>query len=180
MELILILSGISILPLLFWGIYTQSKVKDVYRIFSKEKLSKGITGTRLARTMLNDNGLENVIVEEVSGSLSDHYDPAHKVVRLSREVARGTSIAACGIAAHEAAHAVQDGSNFGLVRLRDKMVPVVQKGAFLILPLIFLGILFGKLLISGFLINLALFLYILVVIFYLVTLPVEFDASRRA
>ncbi len=180
MQVIYVLAGISIIPLVLWGLYTQSRIREVYRVFSKEKVKKGITGSRLARTMLNEEGLENVIIEEVSGELTDHYDPRRKVVRLSRNVARSSTVAACGIAAHEAAHAIQDGIGYGPVQLRDKMAPIVQGAGFWILPLLLVGIFMGSIVQTALFINLAIFLYIGIVLFYLVTLPVEFDASKRA
>jgi len=102
-----VISGFAIVPLVIYGLYARIRVRQLYEKYSKEPVKKGITGSRLARTMLNSAGLNQVVIEEVSGTLGDHYDPRQNAVRLSRRVARNSSVAAIGIAAHEAAHAIQ-------------------------------------------------------------------------
>jgi len=175
-----VISGLVIVPLIIYGFYANIKVKQLFEKYSKEPVKKGITGSRLARTMLNSAGLNEVVIEEVSGTLKDHYDPRHNAVRLSRSVARNSSVAAIGIAAHEAAHAIQHGTDYPPAKLRANIAPIVEKAGYLVLPLLFLGILLSKVAIASFFINLALLLFLGIVIFYLVTLPVELEASARA
>jgi Zn-dependent membrane protease YugP len=175
-----VISGFAIVPLVIYGLYARIKVNRLFEKYSKQPVKKGITGSRLARTMLNSAGLNEVVIEEVSGTLGDHYDPRQNAVRLSRRVARNSSIAAIGIAAHEAAHAIQDGTNYPPAKLRNNIAPIVEKAGYLILPLLFFGILLSRVAPSSFFINLALLLFLGIVIFYLVTLPVELEASVRA
>jgi len=175
-----VISGLVVIPLLICGIYVRGKVRRLFEEYSKEPVKKGITGARLARRMLNSAGLDNIVIEEVGPTLKDHYDPRLKVVRLSRKVSQNSSVAAIGIAAHEAAHAMQDGSGYPPARLRDSMAPIIEKTGFLVLPLFFFGILLGRIALSSFLLNLSLILFLVIVLFYIVTLPVEFEASSRA
>ena len=175
-----VISGLAIVPLVIYGLYARVKVRQLYEKYSKEPVKKGITGSRLAKTMLSSVGLNEVVIEEVDGTLKDHYDPRHKVVRLSRRVARNSSIAAAGIAAHEAAHAMQDGLDYPPAKFRNNIAPIVERLGFFILPLLFFGILLSRVALSSFFINLALLLFLGIVIFYLVTLPVELEASARA
>jgi len=174
------ISGFAILPLVISGLYARVKVNRLFEKYSREPVKKGVTGSRLARTMLNRFGLKDVVIEEVSGTLRDHYDPRHKVVRLSARVSRNSSIAAIGIAAHEAAHAIQDGLDYPPAKFRNNIAPIVEKAGYFILPLLLLGILLSRVALSSFFINLALLLFLGIVVFYLVTLPVELEASARA
>jgi len=144
------------------------------------EVKKGITGNRLARTMLNSAGLDDVVIEEAGPSFEDHYDPRQKVIRFSRSVARSSSVAAIGIAAHEAAHAIQDGTGFMPVKLRNSIAPIIENAGFFIFPLLIFGILVSGIISSTFFINLAIFIFFGIVIFYLITLPVELEASSRA
>jgi Zn-dependent membrane protease YugP len=175
-----VISGFIIVPLILYGLYARVKVKQLYEKYSKEPVKKGITGSRLARTMLNSSGLNEVVIEEVGGTLRDHYDPRQNAVRLSRRVSRQASIAAIGIAAHEAAHAIQHGTNYPPAKFRNNIAPIVEKAGYLILPLLFLGILMARIQLASFFINIALILFLAIVVFYLVTLPVELEASARA
>lgn len=175
-----LISGFLIAPLVIYGFYARVKVNRLYDKYSKEPVKKGITGSRLARTMLNSAGLNEVVIEEISGTLRDHYDPRHKAVRLSRRVARNSSIAAIGIAAHEAAHAIQHGTDYPPAKFRDNIAPIIGKAGYFILPLLFLGILLSRVALASFFINLALLLFLAIVVFYLVTLPVELEASASA
>ena len=175
-----VISGFVIVPLVIYGLYARIKVRQLYEKYSKEPVKKGITGSRLARTMLNSAGLNEVVIEEVGGTLRDHYDPRQNAVRLSRRVARNSSIAAIGIAAHEAAHAIQHGTDYPPAKLRANIAPFVEKTAYLVLPLLFLGILLSRIPLGSFFINIALILFLAIVVFYLVTLPVELEASARA
>lgn len=164
------------LPALLLGLYAQMKVQGAVNKYSQVATTRGVTGGQVARFLLDSEGLNNVRVEETGGFLSDHYDPRAKVLRLSPDVYRGRSVAAAGIAAHEMGHALQDARGYAPLALRSAMVPTVQFGSWLG-PLIF---------IAGFLLNLTtlawvgLILFAGVAAFALVTLPVEFDASRRA
>lgn len=177
---IYIISGFSIVPLVIYGFYARVKVNRLFEKYSKQPVKKGVTGSRLARTMLNSVGLNEVVIEEVGGTLSDHYDPRHKVVRLSHRVSRNSSIAATGIAAHEAAHAIQDGLDYPPAKFRNNIAPIVEKAGFFILPLLLLGILLSRVALASFFIHIALLLFLAIVVFYLVTLPVELEASARA
>jgi len=174
------ISGLAILPLIIFGFYARSRVSRLFEMYSKKPIKKGITGSHLARTMLNSAGLDDIVIEEVGGVLKDHYDPRQKTVRLSRSVSRGASITAIGVAAHEAAHAIQDGTGYPPVKLRDNIAPIVEKAGFLVLPLLFFGILLGRMVLSSFFIDVAILLFLGIVVFYLVTLPVELEASSRA
>lgn len=164
------------LPALLLGLYAQMKVQGAVKKYSQVATAQGITGAQVARFLLDSEGLQNVRVEETQGFLSDHYDPRSNVLRLSPEVYRGRTVTAAGIAAHEMGHALQDAKRYGPLVLRSAMVPTVQFGSWLG-PLIFIG---------GFLLNLTtlawvgVILFAAVAAFALVTLPVEFDASRRA
>ena len=175
-----VVSGFVIVPLVIYGFYAHIKVKRLYERYSKEPVKKGITGSRLARTMLNSAGLNEVVIEEVGGTLRDHYDPRQNAVRLSRRVARNSSIAAIGIAAHEAAHAIQHGTDYPPAKLRANIAPFAEKAGYLVLPLLFIGILLSRIPLASFFINIALVLFLAIVVFYLVTLPVELEASARA
>lgn len=164
------------LPALLLGFWAQLKVKGAFNKYSKIRSYIGLTGAEIARRMLNSSGLNEVQVEETRGFLSDHYDPRAKKLRLSPDVFRNNSIAAAGIAAHEAGHAIQDQQNYVPLKFRSAMVPSVQFGSWLG-PIIFIG---GMLLQWESLAWVGLGLFALTAIFALVTLPVEFNASNRA
>ena len=175
-----VISGFVIVPLILYGLYARIKVRQLYEKYSKEPVKKGITGSRLARTMLDSSGLNEVVIEEVSGTLRDHYDPRQNAVRLSRRVSRQSSIAAIGIAAHEAAHAIQHGTNYPPAKFRNNIAPIVEKAGYFILPLLFFGILMSRIQLASLFINIALILFLAIVIFYMVSFPVEIEASDRA
>lgn len=164
------------LPALLLGFWAQMKVKSAFNKYSKIRSYVGLTGAEVARRMLNASGLNSVQVEETRGFLSDHYDPRSKTLRLSPDVYRSNSIAAAGIAAHEAGHAIQDQNDYVPLKFRSAMVPSVQFGSWLG-PIIFMG---GLLLQWESLAWVGLGLFALTAIFALVTLPVEFNASNRA
>ena len=170
------------LPGLLLGLYAQSRVKSNFNKFSKVQTARNVTGAQIARELLDSQGLYDVAVEESQGgTLSDHYDPRAKVLRLSPEVYRVPSVAAAGVAAHEMGHALQDASGYAPLKLRSSLVPATSFGSRLA-PMIFFG---GFLLESfaGFGIEIAwlgVILFAIAVLFTLVTLPVEFDASKRA
>lgn len=154
----------------------QVFVKSSYSKYKKVRNDKGLTGFDVARKILDSNGLSDVDIVEVKGELSDHYDPRHKVVRLSSDIYKGTSVAAVAVSAHECGHAIQDKDGYKPMRIRRTIVPVVNFCDKLGYFVIMLGFLFGYF-------NIAIFGFILlcsVLVFQLVTLPVEFNASKRA
>jgi Zn-dependent membrane protease YugP len=167
------------LPALLLGLWAQMKVKSAFARFSKVGTTTGLTGAEVARRMLDQNGLQSVQIEETRGTLSDHYDPSSKTLRLSSGVYRSPSVAAAGVAAHESGHAVQDLENYGPLKFRSLLVPGVKIGSWLG-PIIFMVGLFmspqtGTMIAWG-----GLFLFTLTAVFALITLPVEIDASNRA
>lgn len=170
------------LPGLLLGLWAQYKVKSAFGKYSKIKNSRGMTGAQAARAMLDHYGLYDVRIEETKGTLSDHYDPRDKVLRLSPDVGRSPSIAAVGVAAHEAGHALQDAKNYGPLKLRSAIVPAVQFGSWLG-PLLFMGGFLLQAFVGRFGFNIALIgliLFAITAVFTIITLPVEFDASKRA
>lgn len=167
------------LPALILGFWAQSKVKSAFNKYSRVAAGRSDAGAQVARRILDSNGLGHVNVEQSRGFLSDHYDPRRKVLRLSPDVYQSNSVAALGIAAHEAGHAIQDSTNYGPLALRSAMVPTVQFGSWLA-PIIFLiGYFLGPGL-GNSIAWLGLILFGAIAIFALVTLPVEFNASKRA
>lgn len=165
-----------LIPALIIAAWAQSKVSSTYGKFSRIRNYRGLTGAQTARELLDSHGLFHVPVEVISGKLTDHYDPRKKVMRLSQEVYYGDSIAAVGIAAHETGHAIQHARNYGPLVLRNSITPVVSFSSNASWILFILGIFINS---TGF-IDLGIILFGAVVIFQLITLPVEFDASRRA
>jgi len=167
------LFGFLGLSTLILALYAHWNMRQTWRAYSQVPTEKRITGKKFAELVLRPPAK----IEETKGFLTDHYDPGSKVLRLSRPVATGNSIAAVSVAAHETGHFLQDRSNYLPLRMRNSLVPAVNTSAFLILPLIFFGSIFDP---SLLLVNIGILLFGLIVIFYLITLPVEFDASRRA
>ena len=167
------------LPALALGIWAQFKVRSTFNKNAQIPTSTGMTGAQVARRVLDINGLNDVQVEQVSGFLSDHYDPRHRVLRLSPDVYAGNSLSAAGVAAHEAGHALQHKDGYAMLKVRSAMVPAVQIGSWLG-PLIFLAGFFLAGMIGTSLAWLGFLLFAAVAAFALVTLPVEFDASNRA
>lgn len=155
----------------------SANVNRTFNKYSKYTTEKGMTGTQVAEYILQYSGITNVRVERISGNLTDHYDPSNKVLRLSDATANSTSIAAIGVAAHECGHAVQDAKGYFMMTLRQKIVPVVNIGSTLSWPILILGAIAGF---NQTLINIGIMLFSLTLLFQLVTLPVEFDASKRA
>ena len=170
------------LPALIFMIYAQMKVNSTFKKYSKVANSGHITGVEAAQRLLSVNDLNNVKVESVKSRLGDHYDPRKKVLRLSPEVANTASVAALGIVAHEVGHAVQDKTRYAYMRFRTSLVPAANLGSTLGWIVIILGAIiywfgnaFGSTVVLW-----GILLFSLVVIFSLVTLPVEFNASNRA
>ncbi|GAE25056.1 probable metal-dependent peptidase [Halalkalibacter wakoensis JCM 9140] len=162
--------------LLIIPIWAQMRVKGAYKKYSQVHASSGLTGAQVARKILDDNGLYDVRVEETRGTLTDHYDPRSKVVRLSTDNYYGTSVAGAAVAAHEVGHAMQDAEDYAFLRFRHALVPVASFGSNASFFLIIAGILMS---LQGLLL-LGIFAMAAAVLFQLVTLPVEFNASSRA
>ncbi|MDW8141116.1 MAG: zinc metallopeptidase [Candidatus Bipolaricaulota bacterium] len=163
-----------LVPALAFSLFAQYKVWSTYSRYSRERASSGLTAAQVARRLLDRAGLYHVKVEAVPGQLTDHYDPRSKTLRLSAP--ESTSVAAIGVAAHEAGHAIQDAQGYAPLVLRNAMVPVANFGSMLAFPLLLAGF-FLKM---GGLIWLGIIVFSAAVLFTLITLPVEFDASRRA
>lgn len=175
----------SLLYLMFiaaaaYSMYAQFKVSSTFNKYSRVANSRGYTGADVARLLLEQEGIHDVSVEPVAGNLTDHYDPTHKVLRLSQSVYGSTSIAALGVAAHETGHAVQHHVGYAPLNLRSGMFPMVSFSSKLAMPLIIIGLIFGYVTTSLVLAKVGVFLYAAVVLFQIVTLPVEFNASARA
>jgi uncharacterized protein len=162
-------------PLLM-GLWAQNKVKRTFERWSEVPVRNGMTGAQAAAEVVRASGLSGVEIRAVEGRLSDHYDPRNRTLNLSADVGRASTVAALGVAAHEAGHAIQDARGYVPMRVRQTFVPVASIGSSLAFPLIFLGFILGSL---G-LVNVGLALFTAIVLFQLITLPVEFDASRRA
>ena len=159
----------------------SSKLKTTYAKYAKIPASSGMTGAQVAKRILEANGIYGVVVQEVSGNLTDHYDPSKKVVNLSHDIFAGTSIASLGVAAHECGHAIQDNIEYFPLRLRHALVPVANIGSTLAWPMIIFGIILGEgAKIGGTLVTIGVLAYSLAVLFQIVTLPVEYNASDRA
>ena len=165
-----------VLPALIISIWAQMKVSSTYERYNKVANSIGLTGAAAARRILDANGLYHVKIERTRGQLTDHYDPRANVIRLSESVHDTATVAAVGVAAHEAGHAVQYAKNYGPIKLRAAIVPMTQYSSWLAIPLFFIGLLMA----SGPLMMLGIILYAAIAFFQLVTLPVEFNASSRA
>ena len=167
---------ILVLPAFILSLAAQAKVKSTYSKMAKVRNTSGYTGAQAAAAVLRYYGIMDVSIVETTGKLSDHFDPKRKVIRLSREVYYGNSIAAVGIACHEAGHAAQHAQSYVPIKVRNAIVPVCNIGSYLGLPIAFAGYFLGfePLILAG------LGLYSLIAVFQLVTLPVEFNASRRA
>ena len=170
-----------VIPGFFLTLWAQYKVKSSYSRYSQATLPGYMTGAAVARRMLDANGLSHVPVEMVQGHLTDHYDPRHKVLRLSESVYHGNNVAAVGVAAHEAGHALQDAKGYVPLKFRIALVPVCNIGAHLAMPLFIIGLLLAGLgPYAEWLMLAGIAAFSLSVFFQRVTLPVEFNASRRA
>ena len=163
-----------LIPAILFSLWAQSQVKNTYARYSKA--FAGLTGEEAARMVLEMNGVTGVTIEPLAGELPDHFDPKTNTIRLSRGVYDVTSVAAVGVAAHEAGHAVQYAVGYSPIKIRTAIIPVTQIGSYLSWPLLLIGILLG----SDTLAMAGVLLFCAVVAFQLVTLPVEFNASNRA
>ena len=175
-------SMIILIPAIIFTMYAQSKVNSNFRRYSNIRNARNMTGAEAARRMLDANGLTNVQIEQIRGSLTDHYDPRKRVLRLSQSVYGVNSIAAVSVACHEAGHAVQHAESYKPLKIRNTIVPLVNFASGLTWPLVILGII---LLANGsymgdLLFNIGVITMLAVIVFHTVTLPVEFNASSRA
>lgn len=166
-----------LIPALLISMYAQYKVKSTFNKYLDVAASRGYTGAEVAKDILQQKGVRNVTVERAEGSLSDHYDPRSKTVRLSPEVYDGRSLASLGVAAHETGHAVQHAVEYLPLNIRHTLLPVANFGSKLGLPLGVFGFIFFK---SQFMVHLGLIIFSGALLFQIVTLPVEFNASARA
>lgn len=174
-----------LLPAMIFAFWAQFKVQSTFKKFDRVNTMRGMTGADAARRILDMNGLHHVKVEYIRGHLNDHYDPRANVIRLSDATYGSTSVAAVGVAAHEAGHAVQHATGYAPIRLRSAIIPVTRFGSMLAMPLFIVGLLLagyattgsamGEMLMLG-----GIALFSLSTLFQLVTLPVEFNASSRA
>src|SRR5436190_23438247 len=162
-------------PLLF-GLWAQRRVKTTFQHYSQVAPRNGMTGAQAAAAVLRSSGLPTLEIRPIEGQLSDHYDPRNRTLNLSADVGNASSLAALGVAAHEAGHAIQDARSYKPMRIRQTLVPAATVGQSLWFLPVVLGLMLG---LTG-LVNIGLILFAAIVLFQLVTLPVEFDASRRA
>ena len=165
----------AVVPLLF-GLWAQLKVKRTFEKYSRVRPRNGMTGAEAAAAVLRSSGLLQLSIRPVAGRLSDHYDPRNRTLNLSADVGEASSLAALGVAAHEAGHAVQDARRYAPMRIRQALVPAATLGQSLWFLPVMLGLVLG---VTG-LVTVGLVLFAVIVVFQLVTLPVEFDVSRRA
>lgn len=170
-RLILITLAMLVIPL-----WASMKVQHTFQVYSKKRTLSGYTGEEAAKRILAINGI-HIPVQPVRGSMTDFYDPVHKSLALSQTVYGVDSIAALGVAAHECGHAIQDANNYSFLRFRHSIYPITNFASRLYMPLIFIGLLFGGL---SFFVDFGIVLFAITTLFAIVTLPVEFNASKRA
>ena len=167
---------VIVLPAILLALYAQFRVKATYAKYSQVPVAGGLTGAGAAAEILRRHGLLGVQIERIDGTLTDHYDPRTRVLRLSSDVYNGASVAAVGVAAHESGHAIQHAENYGPLALRSAIVPVTQFGSWLAWPIFLIGFFFH----SGTFMQFGILIFSAFVAFTVITLPVEFDASARA
>ncbi len=165
----------AIVPLLF-GLWAQMKVKRTFAKYSQVRPHNGMSGAEAAAAVLRSSGLPDLQIRPVAGRLTDHYDPRNRTLNLSQDVGGASSLAALGVAAHEAGHAIQDAKRYAPMRIRQALVPAATIGQSLWFIPVVLGLIMG---LTG-LVTIGLILFAVIVVFQLITLPVEFDASKRA
>jgi Zn-dependent membrane protease YugP len=167
---------IILIPAILFAAFAQRKINSTFNIYLKVRNSNGYTGLQVARTILDNHGLQNIPIELIQGHLTDHYDPRKRILRLSNAVYNGNSLASVGVAAHECGHAVQHQEEYGPLAIRNMIAPVASIGSQLSWILVIAGFIFGWLQ----LIDLGILFFSIAVIFQLITLPVEYNASGRA
>ena len=172
---------VLVLPCILLSLWASSNVNSTFKKYSRQYSSRGLTGAEAAQRVLMANGVRGVRIDRVSGNLTDHYDPKTNVIRLSDSVYSNTSTAAIGVACHEAGHAVQYAENYGPIKVRAAIIPLTNFGSKIAMPLILAGILMTFLgSFSDTLVYLGVAAFGMSLVFQIVTLPVEFNASRRA
>ena len=172
---------IIVLPCILLSLIASARVNSTFNKYSKQLSSRRITGAQAAERVLMANGVRNVRIERISGNLTDHFDPKTNVIRLSDAVYDNTSTAAIGVACHEAGHAVQYAQSYAPIKLRAAIIPVTNFGSMLAMPLIIIGLLLSSAMEYSYtLVYIGIICFSLSLVFQLVTLPVEFNASRRA
>lgn len=172
---------VLVLPCILLSLWASANVNSTFKRYSTQYSRRGLTGAEAAERVLRANGVTGVRIERISGDLTDHFDPRSNVIRLSDNVYGNTSTAAIGVACHEAGHAVQYAQGYVPIRIRSAVIPATNLGSKLAMPLILIGLLINSLGdLSYFLIYLGIACFGLSLVFQLVTLPVEFDASHRA
>lgn len=169
-------TGVIMIPVLLFSFYCQIKVKRAFRRYSSVHAMCGMTGAQAAARLLQLNGITDVQIRQIGGTLTDYYDPKNKEICLSDDVYNATSVAAIGVACHEAGHACQHAQGYAPLKIRNAAIPATRIGSSLGIPLVLLGVVFTW----RPLIMVGIVLYALVALFQLLTLPVEFNASRRA
>lgn len=167
---------IFIIPALLFGIWAQISVQSAFSKYSRVPSARGYTGAEVAKLLLEQNGIYDVTIRHISGSLTDNFNPREKTLNLSDDVYNSTSVAAIGVAAHETGHAIQHAVGYRPIKWREAIIPVTQLGSWAYFPIILLGIVFS----SQTLVNVGVLLFATIALFQLVTLPVEFNASNRA
>ncbi len=167
---------VLVLPVMIFALVMQARVNSVFKKYSNQRSLSNMSGAQVAERVLYSCGVTNVKIERVSGNLSDHYDPRSNTIRLSDSVYDSTSVAAAGVAAHECGHAVQYAKGYGPIKLRNAIIPICQVGSSLSVPLILIGFVFSW----QPLVSIGIIFFALAAFFQLITLPVEFNASRRA
>jgi Zn-dependent membrane protease YugP len=167
---------VLLIPAIILAIYAQFKVQSTFSQMSQVRSSRGYTGAQIGRKLLDDSGLSSVGIEQIPGNLSDNYDPRDKILHLSESVYNGDSVAAIGVVAHEVGHAVQDSKAYAPLKIRSGLVPAANIGSQLAIPLFFIGLIFSY----PMLMDIGIIAFSLAVAFTIITLPVEFNASRRA
>lgn len=172
---------VLVLPCVIFSLWASSSVNSTFKKYSQQLSIRHITGAQAAQRVLSHNGVSGVRIERISGNLTDHYDPTTNVIRLSDSVYDATSTAAIGVACHEAGHAVQYAQHYAPIKLRAAIIPITNFGSKIAMPLILLGLVMTFLgSFSTILVYLGIACFGLSLVFQLVTLPVEFDASKRA
>ena len=172
---------ILVLPCILLSLWASANVNSTFKKYSRQFSSRRITGAEAALRVLHANGITNIRIDRINGNLTDHFDPTSNVIRLSDGVYDNTSTAAIGVACHEAGHAVQYADGYYPIKLRAAIIPVTNFGSRLAMPLIIIGLLLSAFAsVSNFLVYLGIACFSLSLIFQLITLPVEFNASRRA
>lgn len=167
---------IILFPAILLAMWTQARVKNAFATYSRVHSHSGLTAREAARRILDSYGLSGVPIRQVPGQLTDHYDPRDRSLSLSEPVYDSTSIAAIGVAAHEVGHAVQHATGYAPLQIRNAVVPLLSLSSSAAMPLFFIGLLSA----SNTLMNIGILLFVGVLAFHLITLPVEFDASNRA